>query len=654
MIREAFVFSILSLVLPLAVRAAASDIVINEIAAYETSGCEWLEIYNKGSAPVNLQGWKFWENSTNHGLKVASTSAQTDWQIEPNEYAIIAQDANKLFSSACGARYAPPAGTVFDSSWGTLNEQGEAVGLKDAGGAFAEQFTYVPAPRFSLERKNAALSDYTSANWQEHISGNSFGRKNELPSAPAPVSAPPVSPPSHQGGPATVIIPSPTPASTPLPAPVVIPSPITTQPTPTPTQTPVPTPISTPVTTPASPVAQLGGPASSPPSVGLVAVAEPNIVINEFVANPAVGEHEWVELYNKESVAVDLSGWKLEDGQGVFAALTGNLPPRGFLVVEILGSRLNNDGDRIALKHLSNTVDSAAYGNSQPGKSFARAADGVNFLETVAITKGRENAAPIVSDSQTVSGSTVPDFTLGKTVQVTGIVTALPGTISKQSFFISFAHNESIQVYLHNQQFPALKLGDSVSVTGMIALLRGEKKIKVKQGEDIVVNGHGAGSAPAVVTPIVNLARSAPGQLVQVQGEITERASNHLYIDDGGGEVKVELKKFLGRQDWKLGDTVRAAGIEVRTKKGERKIVPRRGADISAVASATSSSAEALMADSTTLDLPAAKKYLTVTAGGLASLLAGMLLQARGGVMLLGIKKAGMSALRALRRKKGE
>ena len=114
-----------------AAEAADADIVVTEIAAYESSGCEWIEIFHTGTETVSLEGWRFWENDTNHGLVISSSSLHQDWTIEPGEYAIIAQDDARLFSSDC-AGYASPDGTVFDSSWGSLNEGGELIGLKTA------------------------------------------------------------------------------------------------------------------------------------------------------------------------------------------------------------------------------------------------------------------------------------------------------------------------------------------------------------------------------------------------------------------------------------------------------------------------------------------------------------------------------------------
>lgn len=207
------------------VGASGSSIVISEIAAYEQSGCEWIEIVNVGPVPVSMEGWKFVEGGANHGLKISSSSQQqADWVIEPAEYAIIVQNDAKLLSGAgCRGTYSAPAGMLFDSSWSTLNEGGESVGIKDAGGSFVEQFAYISAKNFSLERKNLYTQDYTNINWQEHPDGNSFGRQNywfltnTAPlTTPSPSSAPASSPLLPPPAPPS---PSPSPYSSPSPTP---------------------------------------------------------------------------------------------------------------------------------------------------------------------------------------------------------------------------------------------------------------------------------------------------------------------------------------------------------------------------------------------------------------------------------------------------
>lgn len=155
--------------------AATQDVIINEIGASEGTDYEWVEIYNRGVAPIDLENWKFVENftdsspdGTNHGLNFSGATA-----LNPNQYAVIAQNATKFKE-----KYPNFTGLLIDSSWSTLNESGEKIGLKDADGNFSELFAYIEAKNFSLERKNPNLNDYTATNWQEHSSGNTVGAKN--------------------------------------------------------------------------------------------------------------------------------------------------------------------------------------------------------------------------------------------------------------------------------------------------------------------------------------------------------------------------------------------------------------------------------------------------------------------------------------------
>jgi len=156
---------------PEAARAANSDIVINEIAAYEAAEHEWIEIYNKGTAAVNMTGWVFNEDGTNHGL----SAYQGDLIIGPGEYAIIADNA-AIFASSSPAF----SGTIIDSAWTTLSSDGELIELRSSANVAdtVESFTYIAASSASLERANPRLTDYSAANWQVRASGNSAGAEN--------------------------------------------------------------------------------------------------------------------------------------------------------------------------------------------------------------------------------------------------------------------------------------------------------------------------------------------------------------------------------------------------------------------------------------------------------------------------------------------
>lgn len=155
-----------------AAQAANSDIVISEIGAYEASDYEWIEIFNKGLTSVDLDGWVFYENATNHGLAAYQGS---DLIIEAGEYAIIADVALNFKS-----KYPEFLGTIIDSAWTTLDAAGELIELRTSAtpAAAVESFTYIPTGAYSLERANPFLSDYTALNWQTHASGNTAGAQN--------------------------------------------------------------------------------------------------------------------------------------------------------------------------------------------------------------------------------------------------------------------------------------------------------------------------------------------------------------------------------------------------------------------------------------------------------------------------------------------
>lgn len=319
-------------------RAASSDIIINEIGASPTSTHEWIEIWNKGADPIDLIGWKFWENSTNHGL----TATTTDSIVAPGEYAAICQN-----STAFILDHPAFGGSIFGSSWSSLNESGEEVGLKDAGGNFVEQFIYISAPEHSLERKNPLIPDYSAANWQQHLTGDTLGLQNSNFT-------------------------------------------LTTETATTTTSTPPTETTTTPYSLP-----------TTPSTSSLWA----QIKINEFLPNPESGE-EWVELYNPTTSSLNLADGTLCDDRTtscVVITTNGTILAQDWATFFLNGSHLNNDGDSIILKNPDGViVDQITYGTSalktpDKGQTVARKLDGADtnsetdWIITTSLTPSASN-----------------------------------------------------------------------------------------------------------------------------------------------------------------------------------------------------------------------------------------------------------------------
>jgi|GEM_PF-3052716 len=134
------------------------EIIITEIAAPESANLEWIEIQNIGNTTTNIEGWKLYEDNTNHGL----TIFQGTFDLRPQEVALIANRAEELKN-----KYPLLENTIFDSSWGSLKESGEEIGLKNNESQFIELFTYLPHTENSLQKVNLKINDYSKNNWIE-------------------------------------------------------------------------------------------------------------------------------------------------------------------------------------------------------------------------------------------------------------------------------------------------------------------------------------------------------------------------------------------------------------------------------------------------------------------------------------------------------
>jgi hypothetical protein len=173
-----WLFSLIALCIPLATLADTPSLVITEIAATLPSNQEWIELYNATSDTIDLNGWKFAEgvtpsnpDGTRHSLKLI----RGDFKIEAGEYAVIANSAEDFLST-----YGNYAGTLIDSSWSSLKEEGELIWLENATGAIIEKFTYIPTAEGVLARIDAYTKDYTAANWAIVPGDGTPGKKNEI------------------------------------------------------------------------------------------------------------------------------------------------------------------------------------------------------------------------------------------------------------------------------------------------------------------------------------------------------------------------------------------------------------------------------------------------------------------------------------------
>lgn len=286
------------------------SLLVTEIGAFEATGYEWIEIYNNSDIPVDMEGIYFYEDETKHRINLFGN----DLMLEPRSYGVITQDGVKFTE-----KYPGYTDNVFDSSWSTLREDGEEIGLmQKSDETFLEKFIYLPSPENSLKRKTLD-PDYSDINW---ISAGDPdpGKENVFPVEAVP-------PPAE---PAPEAIPEPAPESVPEPAPAPIPPPqppaiITggsTEPAPIPTPPPAP--------------------------------ALPRLLINEVSFKDP--DEDFVELFmqddRKDGDGADISNYTIESDTRLFTFPNGKIMKTGeYFLLKIPSPGLTSTSEQVTIKN---------------------------------------------------------------------------------------------------------------------------------------------------------------------------------------------------------------------------------------------------------------------------------------------------------------
>ncbi|HEY6436494.1 MAG TPA: lamin tail domain-containing protein, partial [Ignavibacteriaceae bacterium] len=135
-----------------------NDVVINEIMyAPSTGEPEWVELYNRTSAPINLKKWKFSDAAS------TVTITNNDRIIPANDFIVLSRDSSILNFFNVGSE-------IIVLSLPALNNTGDAVVIKDSVGIIIDSLSFLPswggsAGGKSLERISTEVSSVIPSNW---------------------------------------------------------------------------------------------------------------------------------------------------------------------------------------------------------------------------------------------------------------------------------------------------------------------------------------------------------------------------------------------------------------------------------------------------------------------------------------------------------
>ena len=387
-------------------------------------------------------------------------------------------------------------------------------------------------------------------------------------------------------------------------APIVIPTP-----TPDPTASPTIVPSSTP---------SIGPTLTPTPDYS----SAKNLVINEVLPNPKGNdsENEFIEIYNPGGSAVNLSGFYVDDAEGgstPYKIPDGTvIEAGGYLVFYSRDSKLtlNNTGDSARLLYPDKSLLIGKDFGKSPKEdwSYARKADG-NYEWTTEPTPGEENeivveveetptpsptaspkpsatpkptkvpkVSPTPKGRVTTSDSAVTkNYTVRQKIQPkvageqtakivaiadlpkqeTGQLVKITGTVAQLNIFdtrLIYLSGSGVGIFLVSGEYPALSLGDEITVTGILAKPDKELFVSVVSPKDIKKGENISPPSPHSVE-MSEINDGLIGRLIKTDGVVDNYENKTLVIKKGDKKITVMVNQDFG--DIEIGKSVTVTGI---------------------------------------------------------------------------------------------
>lgn len=319
------------------------------------------------------------------------------------------------------------------------------------------------------------------------------------------------------------------------------------------------------------------------------------IVISEVFPNPVGSDNsEWLEIYNADQLEINLKNWQLDDEEGGSAIYKIKndliIKPGQYLIFPKEETKISFNNSEDSFRLLTpdgKVIEEIYYEDVQEGFSYAR--ENNQWFWTKTVTPGAKNiileASEEILENKNLSDdqpiaielSNLRQLEVGTKVKVNGVVSVGPGILGSQIFYLA---GSGVQVYCYKKDFPKLKIGDLITVSGELADYRGETRIKITQQADIKIIKKDQ-VIPIHQLKIDQINENLEGSLVSIEGQLIESSSGYWYIDDGSGEIKVYIKSNTGIEKPKVkeGDWLKIIGV-VSQYDDDYRLLPRFQEDI--------------------------------------------------------------------------
>ncbi|MCX6743280.1 MAG: hypothetical protein NT116_03505, partial [Candidatus Parcubacteria bacterium] len=168
-----------------------------------------------------------------------------------------------------------------------------------------------------------------------------------------------------------------------------------------------------------------------------------------------------------------------------------------------------------------------------------------------------------------------------------------------------------IQLYMSKANWPELKIGDLIEVSGTLGDSQGSKRLKLTSNADIKIIEQKEPPQPHEIK-IEEINTSIIDYLVKIAGTLIEKNSSKFAIQDDTGEAEIYINSNtkIDKGNYTEGDNLTVTGI-VRNYNGVFQILPRSQEDIVKNLSTEQQAETSLPAQKQSNDI---LKYLIATA----------------------------------------
>ena len=179
------------------------ELIVNEIM-YDplTNQNEWIELYHRGTSPVDIANWKFSDRPTTSGSVNSFTITTQSTIIQPGDFVVVAAESSilQLFPNLQSTISNLQLFILNRSGGFSLGNEGDDVVLKDLTDATIDSTSYSPSWHHpdvtdtkgrSVERISPNLDSNDPRNWSTATgaAGGSPGKSNSILTTSLPSSA---------------------------------------------------------------------------------------------------------------------------------------------------------------------------------------------------------------------------------------------------------------------------------------------------------------------------------------------------------------------------------------------------------------------------------------------------------------------------------